>query len=228
MFRPTQTSHALTHDHSGVKSFLPLPTAPRDRRKEHPGVSRGVRLRALERSRPRHPAMTLWKKKKKKTIPRGGNWAASKTCSSSCAPEQILGRNALAFQGNDSMMQGPCAPAGTWCRELFRDTGLAWGHVQCTALLVWLTDRYPMSSEIFIYRANCAERASFPANTLLTFPCSCTNIYIRVDLGWDWFKILHKTHHVNTYLLTGGADLKRRLNTTQHTLTHHLESFTVS
>lgn len=66
MFRPTQTSHALTHDHSGVKSFLPLPTAPRDRRKEHPGVSRGVRLRALERSRPRHPAMTLWKKKRKK------------------------------------------------------------------------------------------------------------------------------------------------------------------
>lgn len=67
MFRPTQTSHALTHDHSGVKSFLPLPTAPRDRRKEHPGVSRGVRLRALERSRPRHPAMTLQGKKNKKT-----------------------------------------------------------------------------------------------------------------------------------------------------------------
>ena len=138
--------------------------------------------------------VTLWWLLERKTIPRGGNWTVSKTCSSSCAPEQILGRNELAFQGTDSVMQGPCAPAGTWYRELCRDTGLAWGQVQCTALLVWVTDRYPISSEIFIYCAKCAERASFPANTLFTFSCSCTHMNIWVDLGWVWFKLLHKTH----------------------------------
>ena len=68
----TQTPQSTsTRDYSGVKkkkkkSFLPLPTAPRTRRKGHPEVSGGVRLRALVRSRPRHPVMTLGKKNNSK------------------------------------------------------------------------------------------------------------------------------------------------------------------
>lgn len=106
MFRPTQTSHALTHDHSGVKSFLPLPTAPRDRRKEHPGVSRGVRLRALERSRPRHPAMTLWKKKKKKQFQEGETGLRPRHAALPAHQNRFLGGTRWPFRGMTAWCRG--------------------------------------------------------------------------------------------------------------------------
>lgn len=72
--------------------------------------------------------------------------------------------------GPDSMMQGPCAPAGTWYWELYRDTGLARSQVQSTQHY-WvrpeLLTATPSAFKSLFTKS--AEQASSQANTLFTF-----------------------------------------------------------
>ena len=71
-------------------------------------------------------------------------------------------------------------------------------------------------------------------SVLLSPPTPCSPFHAAAHTWiseWIWDESdsnYYTKHTLNTYLLTGGADLKRWLNTTQHTVRQHLESFTMS
>lgn len=80
----------------------------------------------------------------------------------------------------ESMMQGPCALAGTCYWELFRNTWLAWRQVQCIAApgQAGVPDGHPIS--FFIYFARSLKQASLhPASFVMllwTFALVCVDL----------------------------------------------------
>lgn len=104
----------------------------------------------------------------------------------------------------DSMMQGPCAPAGTWYWELCRNTWLAWSQVQCIAELgqawgSWQTPNQIVNLYLLskIYWKGCVHPVHLPY--------CCTHLHVYVGLWvWDhiWFKIT-QMQGINAYLLKG-------------------------
>lgn len=134
----------------------------------------------------------------------------------------------LAFERTpDSMMQGPCAPAGTWYWELCRDTRLAWSQVQCTALLgqAWVIDRYRSA----LFTVQNQLNGFFLSQHPVHISCSCTHWHMWVNLGDDYIWLEKNTfwNVICQYISPDMWSCSSRYKTT-HTVRHHLGSSTMS
>lgn len=87
----------------------------------------------------------------------------------------------------ESMMQGPCALAGTCYWELFRNTWLAWRQVQCIAApgQARVPDGHPIS--FFIYFARSLKQASIHPAPFVTLLRTCIGVCWSEKVGlWPW------------------------------------------
>lgn len=139
------------------------------------------------RSKPGHPALTLGQK-----LQAGKFGFVPRMLLLRCSRKYFWGTRQPIGSSFYSIVQGPCAPAGTWYWKLCRNTWLAWSQVHCKAVLsqTWVLDGHQSAiKSLFIFQ-DLLKGLSPPQP-----PCSF-EIWLHTVACDHWFGIMRFKLHV--------------------------------